>query len=103
MVIIVGTIEVDPAQRDLFVAAQAEEAAASRAEPGCVEWTMLLDPDRPHVVRLLEVWSDIPAFETHLEVLAERQPAAKVDPAVAAAVRGVQLTRHDVAATSTLA
>jgi quinol monooxygenase YgiN len=103
MVIIVGTIEVDPDQRDMFVASQAAEMAACRAEPGCIDWSMLLDPDRPDVVRLLEVWADVPAFETHLEVLAVRQPAANVDPAVAAAVRGVELTRHDVAASSALA
>jgi quinol monooxygenase YgiN len=103
VVIILGTLDVDPARRDMFVAAQAEEAAASRAERGCVEWTMLLDAERPEIVRLLEVWADAAAFEQHLDVLEERKPTENVDPAVAAAVRGVELTRHDVATSSALA
>jgi quinol monooxygenase YgiN len=102
VVIVLGAIDLDPEQREEFVAAQAEEAAACRAESGCVDWLMFPDPDRADVVRLIEVWADTASFEAHLPVLAERQASAAPNP-LAAAVRGVQITRHDVVASSPMA
>jgi quinol monooxygenase YgiN len=102
VIIVVGTIEVDPEQRDAFLAAQAEGFAEGRAEPGCLEYGLLADPENPGVVRLLERWEDVPSFEAHLQALGERAKEGKM-PLAHDAVRGVEIIRHDVASSSKLA
>ena len=102
MVIVVGTIQVDPARRDEFLAEQAEDFAAGRAEPGCLEYGLLIDPEQPDRVRLLERWADVPSFEAHLQALTARAAEGKM-PMASDAVRGMEIIRHDVASISKLA
>jgi quinol monooxygenase YgiN len=102
MVIVIGTIQVDPARRDGFLAEQAEGLAAGRAEPGRLEYSVLSDPEQPDVVRLLERWADVPSFEAHLAALGARAAEGKTSLA-SDAVRGMQVTRYDVASSSKLA
>jgi quinol monooxygenase YgiN len=102
MIIVTGTIEVDPARRDEFLAEQAEDFAAGRAEPGCLEYGLLVDPTRPEVVRLLERWADVTSFDAHLQALGARAAEGKM-PMASDAVRSMEITRHDVASSSKLA
>jgi quinol monooxygenase YgiN len=99
VVIVLGSIQIDPEQRDELIASQSDEAASSRAEPGCIEWTMLTDPEHPDVIRILEVWADPASFDAHLAVLAMRRAGVEPPPS-AAAVRETQLTRYDVASSA---
>ena len=101
MIIVTGTIEVDPAQRDEFLAAQVDDFAETRKEPGCIEYGLLADPEQPGIVRLLEMWEDVPTFEGHLKALGARAKEGKM-PLSHDAVRSMGITRHDVESSSKL-
>jgi quinol monooxygenase YgiN len=54
MVIVAGTLEVDPNQREAFLACRMDGMRTSRAEPGCLESTFSADPTDPRRVLLFE-------------------------------------------------
>ena len=66
MVIVIGTIAVDPARRDEFLAERVERMRTSRAEAGCLEYTFAADPLDPGRVLLTERWADQAALDAHL-------------------------------------
>ena len=47
MVIVAGTIELDPDQREAFLAGRIDGMRTSRAEPGCLEYIFSADPTDP--------------------------------------------------------
>lgn len=65
MLIIAGTIEVDPDHRDAMFAAVAPMVAATREEPGCRAYTFSPDVDDPGLVHLYELWDDQAALDGH--------------------------------------
>ena len=60
-------IEVVPEQLDAFLAATAENAAASRNEPGVVRFDVLSDRTDPNHVVLVEIYRDEAATAAHKE------------------------------------
>jgi quinol monooxygenase YgiN len=68
MVIVGGTFEVDPSQRDDFLAGRSEMMRVSRAEPGCLEYTFAADPLDAGRVILFERWDDQDALDAHLAI-----------------------------------
>jgi quinol monooxygenase YgiN len=66
MVIVGGTFVVDPAQRESFLASRHDAMRASRAEPGCLEYTLSADPIDPSRVVLFERWASQEALDAHL-------------------------------------
>jgi quinol monooxygenase YgiN len=65
MVVIAGTITLDPANREAAVSAATEMMAATRKEPGCHSYTMsadLADSGRFHI---FEEWESQAALEAH--------------------------------------
>lgn len=59
--------EVLPQHRDAFRARVVIQAEVSlRDEPGCKQFDVWTDPERPDQVYLYEVYDDRAAFETHL-------------------------------------
>jgi quinol monooxygenase YgiN len=84
--IIAGVFEVDPADRETWLAARAEPMRRSRAEPGCIVYVFAADPIEPSLVQLFERWESEEALEAHRQVLAS-SPAP--DP-------GVPLIRSEV-------
>jgi Antibiotic biosynthesis monooxygenase len=56
MVIVAGTLEVDPNQREAFLAGRMDGMRTSRAEP-CLEYTFSADPTDPGRVMLFERWA----------------------------------------------
>ncbi len=95
MIIIAGTFDVDPAQRDEFLALRAPALAATREEPGCLDYVMAADPVRDNVVYLLERWADEDAFNQHMQVIAAKRAEGTPDP-TGAMIRGMEVLRHDV-------
>jgi quinol monooxygenase YgiN len=65
MIIVVGTFDVDPADRDRFVEARRAQAAGARAVDGCIEYALSLDAFDAGRVRLFECWRDAEALATH--------------------------------------
>ncbi|MFN8028368.1 MAG: putative quinol monooxygenase [Acidimicrobiia bacterium] len=95
MIIICGTFDVDPAQRDEFLKLRSPGLAATREEPGCLDYVMAADPVRDNVVYLLERWEDEAAFGQHMEVITAKRAEAPVDP-TAGMIRGMEVLRHDI-------
>jgi len=65
MVVIAGTITLDPAKRAAAVSAATDMMDATRKEPGCHSYTMsgdLADPGRFHI---FEEWDSQAALEAH--------------------------------------
>ena len=66
MIIVAGSVELDPAQRDAALRAASALFAATRAQPGCLDYAWCADPSSPSRVYVYEQWSDTPAFASHL-------------------------------------
>ena len=92
MVIVGGTFEVDPGQREEFLASRHDMMRASRAEAGCLEYTFSADPLDPSRVLLFERWASQEALDSHLSA----QRAAPRSPSSAAAPRTASITIYDV-------
>ena len=88
MIIVGGTFEVDPEQRDAFLAERHERMRTSRREDGCLEYTFAADPVEPGRVILFERWDSPAALDAHLAAPAT---TTSVTP------RSASVTVYDVA------
>jgi quinol monooxygenase YgiN len=79
VIIVSGMFEVDPAQRDQFLAERAEMMRSSRAETGCLEYTFSADPLEPGRVLLFERWESQAALDAHL-VRVRAEPTSNAAP-----------------------
>ena len=87
MIIVNGTFEVDPGQRDAFLAERHERIRSSRAEAGCLEYTFAADPLQADRVVLFERWESQSHLDAHL---------AGPSPATQIAARTATITLYDV-------
>ena len=76
MVIVGGIFEVEPDQRDRFVASRHESMRKSRAEPGCLEYVVSADPIEPGRVVLFERWADQASLDAHIAGIRQAPPSA---------------------------
>ena len=65
MVIVGGWFEVDPAERDAFVASRIESIRRSRADHGCIEYVIAADPVDPGRAVLYERWESQADLDAH--------------------------------------
>jgi quinol monooxygenase YgiN len=94
-VVVAGWIDYDPADRDAALAAFAVVVAASREEPGCIDYAFTPDPDVPGRVRVFEHWVSDAALTEHLTL----PHVQALRGAIAGLTRtGRQMTHHTVAA-----
>lgn len=68
--IVAGHFDVDPADRDAFIASKVDAMRSTRTEHGCLEYVMSADPVDPARVMLFERWADQDAFDGHMKVVA---------------------------------
>ena len=99
MVIVGGSFELDPDQREEFLAGRLDSIRASRAEPGCLEYTMSADPLDPSRVVLFERWADQGALDTHLAAM---QSAPRPAPG-GVAPKAATITVYDISGERPLA
>lgn len=92
MVIVAGTLEVDPDQREAFLAGRIDGMRASRAEPGCLEYTLSADPTDTRRVMLFERWARQEDLDNHLAA-ARARPAS---PGTAMAPKAASIFVYDV-------
>ena len=77
MVVVGGSFEVDPSDRDAFIGARQDSMRASRREDGCLEYTLAADPIEPGRVILFERWESQVALDTHLAAIRQTsQPSS---------------------------
>ena len=65
MIVVAGTVRIDPAKLDRARVEMAKMIAASRAEDGCFGYSYAIDVLDPQVVRVFEAWRDRAALEAH--------------------------------------
>ncbi len=88
MVIVVGVFAMEPGDRARFLESRTDQVAATRSEPGCLDYSFAADAGDPGRVRLLERWESMAALEAHVAALGAAPSAGR--PAVPA--RTVELT-----------
>ncbi len=69
MIIVLGIFEVDPADRDRFLADKAPQVAATLQETGCVDYAFSADAGDPGRVRLTERWDTMADLDAHITAL----------------------------------
>ena len=67
MVVIGGTIRIDPANLDKAVETARKMMAETKKEPGCVEYNFSLDLTDKGVIWLFEEWESEEALVKHFE------------------------------------
>ena len=95
MLIIAGTLEVEPERRDEFIASREAGMRESRAEAGCIDYVLGADPLEPGRVYLFERWESKEHLAPHLARLGGPRPE---DPE-AVPVRAAELLQYEIAAT----
>ena len=79
----VADIEVDPQQREAFVAAVTEEMDESiRVEPGVLALYAVAEKDDPSRLRFFEIYADEAAYDGHLRSPHFRKYRATTEPMI---------------------
>ena len=99
MVIVAGWFEVDPSERDAFVAGRADGMRRSRAEQGCIEYVIAPDPVDPGRAVLFERWASQADLDAHLAAARQAPPAE--GPSIAP--KSVSVRVYDVTSERSLA
>ena len=99
MVIVGGHFEVEPSERDAFVAERADVMRRSRAEAGCIEYVIAADPLEPGRAILFERWASQSDLDAHLAGMSSGSAADR--PSIAPTA--VSIVVYDVSGERTLA
>jgi quinol monooxygenase YgiN len=84
MLIIAGTLTVDPADRAAFLAANGDVVAQARNAPGCLDFVQAADPIDPGRINIFEQWDD----EEHMIAFrGAGQPDSDSPPILSASVK----------------
>ena len=67
MIVVAGTISIDPAKRDVAIAAIRDLMAETRKEKGCVVYVMSGDFEDAGCIRLFEEWESQEAIDAHVK------------------------------------
>lgn len=93
MIVISGTIVIDPAHLDAAVAAVAELETATRAETGNIEYGFWLSHSEPGTLHVFEEWADEDALNAHM---GSDHMAAFLGAAGGFGISSTSLSRYDV-------
>jgi quinol monooxygenase YgiN len=66
VIIIVGSLSFDPADRADVLASLAEVTEASRRDAGCIEYSWAEDLEAPNTFRFFECWESQELLDAHL-------------------------------------
>jgi quinol monooxygenase YgiN len=105
MLIITGTFEVAPEDRDAFLAGREEGMRTSRAEHGCLDYVFAADPLVPGRVILFEQWEseeDLAAHAAAMRVARESAPPRPADAPRPPKVLSSSITKHVIASSGPL-
>lgn len=69
MVIVVGIIEVEAADRLRYLESKADQVTATLAEAGCLDYSYAADARHPGRVRLVERWDAMADLQAHVDAL----------------------------------
>lgn len=97
MLIVAGVFEMEPADREAFLAGREEAMRISRGEQGCQAYVFSADPLEPGRVHLFEIWDSEADLAAHLSAM-----RARGGPPATVAVRSSQITKYEVASSTVL-
>ncbi len=97
MLIVAGSFNVAPADRDAFIASRHEAMQLSRSERGCIEYTFSADPLVPGRVVLYERWEQQRDLDDHLSAYRARTASATPGTGPPIAVLSSEITLFDIA------
>ena len=99
MLVIAGTISIDPEKRDAAVGAAVEMMQATRQEAGCISYTFSADLTEPGGFRIFEEWESQEALDAHFKA----PHMAKFQAAMGGfGVRDMQVQRYEIASVAPL-
>ncbi|MGH0030117.1 MAG: putative quinol monooxygenase [Myxococcota bacterium] len=99
MLVIAGTISIDPAKREEAIQAAIEMMEETRKEPGCISYTFSADLSEPGDFRIFEEWESQQALDAHFEA----PHMAKFQGQMGGfGVRGMKVQRYEVASVGPL-
>ena len=99
MLVIAGTISLDPAHRDAAIEAAKEMMAATLEEPGCISYAFSADLADPGEFRIFEEWQDQAALDAHFQMPHMASFQAKMG---GFGIRGMDVKRYEVASVGPL-
>lgn len=94
MLVIAGTIRLDPAKREVAIAAARDVMRDTRRETGCISYTFSADVEDAAVFHVFEEWESAAALGAHFQAphMARFQAAA-----AGFGVKEMKLQRYEVA------
>jgi quinol monooxygenase YgiN len=93
MIVISGTIVIDPAHLDAATAAVAELEKATHEEPGNNQYVFTLSHSAPGTLHVFEEWADEDALNAHM---ASEHMAAFLGAAGGFGISATDISRYDV-------
>ncbi len=106
MLIVAGTFEVAPEDRESFLRAREEGMRTSRTEPGCLDYVFAADPLEPGRVVLFERWESDDALAAHIAAMRAARAAAPPpadDAPAPVEVLSSSVTRYEISSSGPLA
>jgi quinol monooxygenase YgiN len=99
MLVVAGTLSLDPAKRELAIAAMRELMVETRKEPGCISYSFLADLENPGDFRVFEEWKSQQDLDAHIKTphMARFQKAVPT-----LGFRGMKLQRYEVSSVGPL-
>ena len=99
MLVIAGSIQIDPARLAEATPAALEVMEATRAEAGCISYTFSNDLADPGLIHVFEQWESQDALDAHFKT----PHMAKFQQAMGGfGVRGMDIKRYEVASVGPL-
>ena len=93
MIVVAGIITIDPAKRDVAIAAMRDLMTETRKEKGCVTYVMSGDFEDAGCIRLFEEWESQAAIDAHTQAPHMKKFGAQVPQL---GFRGMKLERYEV-------
>nr|WP_290754625.1 putative quinol monooxygenase [Henriciella sp.] len=69
MIVIEGTVRINPDRLEAARPAMQKVVLASRAEPGCIDYAYAADLIEPDLIRVSERWQDRDSLKAHFQTL----------------------------------
>ena len=95
MILIAGTIDLDPAQRDAALSGARPYIEGALTQAGCIAYAWTADPELPGRIHVFEEWTDADALEAHF---ADRHYADMRRHLGQCGIRGAQTHKYQVGA-----
>ncbi len=98
MIVVNAVFEANEATIAALQPAVAAMETASRAEPGCVDYTFSVELNNPNVMRITEKWTTLEDLQAHFTMphMAEFQAAMAAHPPQGVSANFYEVTEIDV-------